>query len=163
MLYCYPYFETYFPALATTLNPTFLGGPEPHFDVFQFSAENFWGWSSSRSCTNVAHLWPGLLCVRFALRFLPHEMKRITRPRGGRGKCKCFGVGAKHWNCLQRGPSIVVDPAEWPKIGSLNQVWGECRLFLGNSKTHSPLNFLQSGPRRFTKPNLWDQPQSEEF
>ena len=59
------------------------------------------------------------------------------------------------WNCLHWGRSNLVDPAEWPKIGSLNQVLDLladfCQFFSRkNSKTQSSLNFLQSGRRNFT-------------
>ena len=58
-------------------------------------------------------------------------------------------------NCLQWGRSNVVDPAEWPKIGLLNRGFGSIlSLFPGkkkNSKTQRSLNFLQSGPQKFTK------------
>ena len=45
------------------------------------------------------------------------------------------------------------DPAEWPKIGLLNRGFGNILSIFPrkNSKTQSSLNFLQSGPRKFTK------------
>ena len=56
-------------------------------------------------------------------------------------------------NRLQWGRSNLVDPAEWPKIGLLNRDSGSILSVFPrkNSKTESSLNFLQSGPRKFTK------------
>ena len=56
-------------------------------------------------------------------------------------------------NCLQWGRSNLVDPAEWPKICLLNRDFGSILSVFPrkNSKTESSLNFLQSGPRKFTK------------
>ena len=51
------------------------------------------------------------------------------------------------------GPVQLVDPAEWPKIGLLNRVFGNILSILPrkNSKPQSSLNFLQCRPRKFTK------------
>ena len=48
---------------------------------------------------------------------------------------------------------VLVDPAEWSKIGLLNRDFGSILSVFPrkNSKTESSLNFLQSGPRKFTK------------
>ena len=56
-------------------------------------------------------------------------------------------------NHLQWGRSNLVDPAEWPKIGLLNRDFGSIlSVFLGKTaNTQSSLNFLQSGPPKFTK------------
>ena len=56
-------------------------------------------------------------------------------------------------NRLQWGRSNLVDPAEWPKIGLLNRDLGSILSVFPrkNSKTQGSLNFLQSGPRKFTK------------
>ena len=54
------------------------------------------------------------------------------------------------------GPVHLVDPAEWPEISLLNRGFGSMlSIFLRkSSKTRSSLNFLQSGPRKLTKPDL---------
>ena len=54
---------------------------------------------------------------------------------------------------LESGRSNLVDPAEWPKIGLLNRDFGSILSVFPrkNSKTQSSLNFLQSGPLKFTK------------
>ena len=59
-------------------------------------------------------------------------------------------------NSLQQGRSNLVDPAEWPKISLLNRGFGSIlSIFLKkNSKRQSSLNFLQSGPQKFTKPEF---------
>ena len=54
---------------------------------------------------------------------------------------------------MQWGRPNLVDPAEWPISGLLNQDFGRILSVFHrkNSKTQSSLNFLQSGPRKFTK------------
>ena len=80
---------------------------------------------------------------------------------------KCYCVEALLWSCvsfhdrkhvvsdrnrLQWGRPYSVDPAEWPNIGLLNRVFGSIlSVFQEKSKTQSSLNFLQSGPPKFTK------------
>ena len=56
-------------------------------------------------------------------------------------------------NCLQWGRPILVDPTEWPRIRLLNQDFGNMLSIFPrrNRKTPSSLNFLQSGPWKFTK------------
>ena len=50
-------------------------------------------------------------------------------------------------------PVQLGDPAGWPKIRLLNRDFGSILSVFPrkNSKTQSSLNFLQSGPRKFTK------------
>ena len=57
------------------------------------------------------------------------------------------------WHCLQWGRSNLVDPTECSKIGLLNRGFGSVFLFSPrkSSKTQGSLNFLQSGPPKFTK------------
>ena len=59
----------------------------------------------------------------------------------------------KGQNCLQWGRSNLVDPVESPKIRLLNWDFGNILSIFPrkNSKTQSSLNFLESGPRKFTK------------
>ena len=62
-------------------------------------------------------------------------------------------------NCLQRGRSNLVEPAEWPKIRSLNRDLGKTIVdfSLENSKTQSSPNILQSGSWKFTIPQRMDR------
>ena len=63
-------------------------------------------------------------------------------------------------NCLQwgGGRSNLADPAEWPKIRLLNRDFGNIFSIFPkeSSKTQSSLNFLQSGPRKFTKSDFFE-------
>ena len=56
-------------------------------------------------------------------------------------------------NRLQWGRSNLVNPTEWPKIGLLNRDFGSILSVFPRkkNKTQSSLNFLQFGPRKFTK------------
>ena len=63
------------------------------------------------------------------------------------------------------GPVQFSDAAESPKIRLLNLVLGNILSIFPrkNSKIKSSLNFLQSGPRKFTKSDFRDWPRSGEF
>ena len=54
---------------------------------------------------------------------------------------------------FQQGQSNLVDPAEWPKIGFTKPDFWEHFVSFSQEKQQntSSLNFLQSGPRKFTK------------
>ena len=54
--------------------------------------------------------------------------------------------------CNRAGPNLV-DPAGWPKIGLLSRDFGSILSVFPRkkSKTQSSLNFLQSGPPKFSK------------
>ena len=60
-----------------------------------------------------------------------------------RSSKQCQVQSRLHW-----GRSNLVEPAEWPKIGLRNRDFGS---ILSIFPAQSSLNFLQSGPRRFTK------------
>ena len=76
----------------------------------------------------------------------------LLSPKSGKPGNSIFRVQNTQ-NRLHWGRSNLVDPAEWRKIGLLNRDFGSnLSAFLEkNSRTQSSLNFLQSGPRKFTK------------